>query len=147
MSFYADQKYYARDFVPIIFSTISATGTGTNVGAVYPPAGATPTFIKKTLVTNVQVQCITAPAGGFTGGVLTLLNGTNTLAVATYSGGTANATAGGLATVVLTSSNGTFGSSSALTGTLVGTCTSAGVLAGGFGIWLETQELYDSSNG
>lgn len=148
MSFYADQKYYSRPYDLYYFGTVSATGTGTNIGATYPPAATpAPVFFRRTAITNVAVTCTVAPAGGFTGGILSLLNGTNTFAVATYSGGTANATAGGLAVVTLTTANSTFTASGAVTGTLVGTCTSAGVLGGGFAIALEQQELYDPASG
>ena len=151
MSFYADQKYYARPLVPAFSAgTASATGTGTNIGVAYPPAVAVgqfpaPTFIRRTAINGGQVVCTVAPAAGFTGGVLSLLNGTNTFATATFSGGTANATVGALTSLNITTANSTFAAAGAVTGTLVGTCTSAGVLAGAFAVSFEQQELPDTT--
>ena len=146
MPFYADQMFYARPLVPAFSGgTASATGTGTNIGVAYPPAVAVgqfpaPTFVRRTAVTNGQVVVTVAPAGGFTGGLLSLLNGTNTFATATF--GTAGGTVGQVAALTITAANSTFAAGAAVTGTLVGTCTSAGVLAGAFAVSFEQQELY-----
>ena len=148
MSFYADQMFYSRPFTPAFSAGVgSLVGTGTNIGVAYPPAVTVgqfpaPTFIRRTAITGVQVVCTVAPVAGATGGILSLLNGTNTFAVCTFSGGTANATIGGLATVTINTANNTFAAGAAVTGTLVGTVTSAGTGAGAFAVSFEQQELY-----
>ncbi len=148
MAFYADQMFYSRSLVPVAAnSTALLTNAGaTNVGAVYPPVVAgnlqLPTFIRRTAITGVQVSCTVIPAAGLTGEVISFLNGTNTFASAVFNAGTANATAGQLATVTLTTANATFAAGGAPTGTVVCTLTGTGSSYGAFSVWFEQQELY-----
>jgi hypothetical protein len=152
MAFYADQRFYALPLVPAFSGAVgSLVGTGTNIGVAYPPAVTVglfppPTFIKRTAITNGQVYCTVAPVGGATGAVLSLLNGTNTFATATYNAGTANATVGQVTPLVINTANNTFAAGAAVTGTLVGTVTSAGTGAGAYAVSFEQQELYASSD-
>ena len=135
MAFYADQMFYSRALVPLAFGgTTSATGTGTAITATLPTTAAQ--FIRRSQVTGVNVQTVVAPAGGFTGGILDILNGTNTVASVTV--GAAGATVAG----TITTANSTFAAAGAITLQMRGTCTSGGVLAGGYAVWAEVQELY-----
>jgi hypothetical protein len=139
MSFYADAQFNTPVLVPAVFGgTASATGTGTAITVT--SAYQLPQFIRRTKIANVNVATTVAPAGGFTGGLLVFLNGTNTFAVATIVG-----TAGSFATgtaVTITTANTTFAAGAGPTVNIVGTCTSAGVLAGGYSVWFDQQELY-----
>jgi hypothetical protein len=136
MPFYADPRYNAPGLLPVAFGgTASATGTGTALLATPPTSGFA--FLRRSKVTGVIVQTTIAPAGGFTGGVLDLLNGTNTIASVTLAGaGTSTSS------VIADAATSTFTAGAAVTLQLRGTATSAGLLAGGVSVWLEDQELY-----
>lgn len=133
MAFYADQMFYARPLVPVFdggssTTTITGTGTLTNT-AVF---GLTPTFIRRTAITNVQVQVGTAPVA--TAIVITWLNGTNTFATSTIGTGSNQAV------VATPTANNTFAAGGAPTYSLVGVGTNPSI--GQVLVNFEQQELY-----
>lgn len=88
---YSDQKYYSYDLdkiqTAIAFGTATASGTSTKA----VPAGIVqPTFQQNTIIAGVEWVCTTSPNSA-QGGLLQVLNGTNTIITATY---TASITAG-----------------------------------------------------
>lgn len=139
MPFYADAQFNVRDLVPAASTfTASLTGTGTAVtsGGILT-VGFMPVFIRRSAIRNIQVQVLTAPVSGVTGGLITFYNGTN--AIGTYTIGTASQ----VTTVAISGANSTFTDASGPTGTVTGTVTSAGTGAGGYAVWFDVQELYE----
>lgn len=136
MPFYADNMFYTRPLVPVFLPTGTATiaGTGTLTNSTFFVASANlPQYVRRTAITNVQVQVVVAPVA--TGEVLNFTNGTSTFASCTVG----TLTAGQVVTVAPTANN-TFAAAAGPGCTIVaiGTNPSIGQLT----VWFETNELY-----
>lgn len=88
---YSDQKYFSFDLdkvaTAVAFGTATASGTTTKA----TPAGTyMPTFQQNTQILGLEAVCASSPNSA-QGGLLQVLNGTNTIITATY---TASITAG-----------------------------------------------------
>ena len=137
---YSDQKFQTRSMERVLLITGTATASGTNAltGADLKTEGQPTKFIRRSVVTNIEVVNHTAPAANSGSFKLIVKNGTNTVAVDT---GLGSGAAGDARISASTAANSTFTASGAPTFVVDGTSTASGQSLGTFAVWFEVQEL------
>jgi len=135
--FYTDPQFNTLEVytfsAPAANITCQTAGTSTTVlnTNVYP----TPVFVRPTVLQNVRVTTITAPA--VTPGTLNLLNGTNTVGTVVVPA------AGTTAVMTLTAAQTTFTAGAQPTFQYQGTASATTVVIGAYNVYMDTQEQFN----